>query len=88
MQTPLKCQTQFRIQEEVGVLQLQWILHQNHQKTIDLKYDNTGSTIEELEVTKEMLPYYPLYTDESDYSSLARGSVLDHKIKEQTDADS
>ena len=56
-------------------------------KTIDLKFDATGSTIEELELTKEMLPYYPLYTDESDYSSLARGSVLDHKIKEQTDAE-
>ncbi len=50
-------------------------------KELKIKYDNTGSTIEELEVTKEMLPYYPLYTDESDYSSLARGSVLDHKIK-------
>ena len=56
-------------------------------KTIDLKFDATGSTIEEIELTKEMLPYYPLYTDESDYSSLARGSVLDHKIKEQTDAE-
>lgn len=56
-------------------------------KTIDLKYDATGSTIEEIELTKEMLPYYPLYTDESDYSSLARGSTLDHKIKEQTDKD-
>ena len=28
-----------------------------------------------------MLPYYPLYTDDSDYSAYARGSVLDHKIK-------
>ena len=56
-------------------------------KTIDLKFDATGSTIEELELTKEMLPYYPLYTDESDYSSLSRGSVLDHKIKELTDAE-
>ena len=56
-------------------------------ETIDLKYDNTGSTIKELELTEEMLPYYPLYVDESDYSSLARGSVLDHKIKEQTDAE-
>ena len=34
-----------------------------------------------------MLPYYPLYVDESDYSSLARGSVLDHKIAKQTDAE-
>ena len=34
-----------------------------------------------------MLPYYPLYVDESDYSTLARGSVLDHKIAKQTDAE-
>ena len=27
-----------------------------------------------------MLPYYPLYTDESDLSSIARGGVLDHAI--------
>jgi len=56
-------------------------------ETIDVKYDNTGSTIKELELTKEMLPYYPLYVDESDYSTLARGSVLDHKIAKQTDAE-
>ena len=56
-------------------------------ETIDLKYDNTGSTIKELELTEEMLPYYPLYVDESDYSSLARGSVLDHAIAKQTDAE-
>ena len=56
-------------------------------KTIDIKFDSTGSTIEELTLTKDMLPYYPLYTDESDYSSLARGSTLDHKIAKQTDAE-
>jgi len=50
-------------------------------KELKINYDNTGSTIEELELTEDMLPYYPLYTDESDYSSLARGSVLDHTIK-------
>ena len=56
-------------------------------KELKINYDNTGSTIEELELTKDMLPYYPLYTDDSDYSSLARGSVLDHKIAKQTDAE-
>ena len=50
-------------------------------KELKINYDNTGSTIEELELTKDMLPYYPLYTDDSDYSAYARGSVLDHKIK-------
>ena len=50
-------------------------------KELKINYDNTGSTIEELELTKDMLTYYPLYTDDSDYSAYARGSVLDHKIK-------
>jgi len=50
-------------------------------KELTINYDNTGSTIEELEVTEDMLPYYPLYTDESDLSSIARGGVLDHAIK-------
>ena len=50
-------------------------------KELKINYDNTGSTIEELELTEDMLPYYPLYTDDSDYSAYARGSVLDHKIK-------
>ena len=56
-------------------------------KELKINYDNTGSTVEELEVTKDMLPYYPLYTDDSDYSVYARGSVLDHKIKELKDKD-
>ena len=49
-------------------------------KELKINYDNTGSTIEELEVTEDMLPYYPLYTEESDLSSIARGGVLDHAI--------
>ena len=28
-------------------------------KELKINYDNTGSTIEELELTKDMLPYYP-----------------------------
>ena len=52
-------------------------------KSITVNYDATGSTIEELTLTKEMLPYYPLYTDDSDYSTLARGSVLDHKVSDK-----
>jgi hypothetical protein len=50
-------------------------------KELKINYDNTGSTIEELEVTEDMLPYYPLYTEESDLSSIARGGILDHAIK-------
>jgi hypothetical protein len=51
-------------------------------KELKINYDASGSTIEELEVTEDMLPYYPLYTDSSDVSSLARGdSVLDKKIE-------
>lgn len=50
-------------------------------KKLKINYDNTGSTIEELTVTEDMLPYYPLYTDESDLSSIARGGILDHAIK-------
>ena len=49
-------------------------------KELKINYDNTGSTIEELEVTADMLPYYPLYTEESDLSSIARGGILDHAI--------
>lgn len=54
-------------------------------KTLDIKYDATGSKIEEQEITEDMLPFYPLYTDESDVSSLARGSVLDHKLSENVE---
>lgn len=51
-------------------------------ETIDIKYDATGSTITEYEVKEEDLPWYPLYTDESDLSSFARGSILDKNINE------
>ena len=51
-------------------------------KEITINYDATGSTITEGEITEDLLPYYPLYTGESDVSSLARGdSVLDKKIE-------
>lgn len=50
-------------------------------KELVINYDATGSTITELELTADMLPYYPLYVDESDLSSIARGGVLDHAIK-------
>jgi hypothetical protein len=50
-------------------------------KELKINYDNTGSTISEIEVTEDMLPYYPLYTEESDLSSIARGGILDHAIK-------
>ena len=39
----------------------------------EIKYDGTGSTIKNPTITEDMLPYYPLYTDESDLSSFARG---------------
>lgn len=51
-------------------------------ETIDVKYDATGSTITEYEVKEEDLPWYPLYTDDSDLSSLARGGTLDKNINE------
>jgi len=51
-------------------------------KEITINYDATGSTITEVEATEDMLPWYPLYTEESDVSSIARGdSVLDKKIE-------
>lgn len=52
--------------------------------SLDIKYDSTGSTITEYEVKEEDLPWYPLYTNDSDLSSLARGATLDHAIKEPT----
>ena len=51
-------------------------------ETIDVKYDATGSTITEYEVKEEDLPWYPLYTDDSDLSSFARGGTLDKNINE------
>ena len=51
-------------------------------KEITINYDATGSTITEGEITEDMLPYYPLYTGESDVSSIARGdSTVDKKIE-------
>ena len=51
-------------------------------KEITINYDATGSTITEGEITEDMLPYYPLYTGESDVSSIARGdSTIDKKIE-------
>ena len=51
-------------------------------KEITINYDATGSTITEVEATEDMLPWYPLYLEESDVSSIARGdSVLDKKIE-------
>ena len=51
-------------------------------KEILINYDATGSTITEIEATEDMLPWYPLYLEESDVSSIARGdSVLDKKIE-------
>lgn len=51
-------------------------------ENIDVKYDATGSTITEYEVKEEDLPWYPLYTNDSDLSSLARGGTLDKNINE------
>ena len=53
-------------------------------ESVDIKYDSSGSTIVEYEVKTEDLPWYPLYVDDSDLSALARGSVLDHAIKDPT----
>lgn len=51
-------------------------------KKILINYDATGSTITEIEATEDMLPWYPLYLEESDVSSIARGdSILDKKIE-------
>ena len=51
-------------------------------ETIDVKYDATGSTITEYEVKEEDLPWYPLYTNDSDLSNFARGGTLDKNINE------
>lgn len=53
-------------------------------ETLEILYDDpeTGSTITEYEITEEDLPWYPLYTDDSDLSSLARGETIDKNINE------
>ena len=53
-------------------------------KEIKVNYDGTGSTIEERELTKEDLPWYPLYTDKSDYSPHARGTFTDEEKKKKS----
>jgi hypothetical protein len=42
-------------------------------ESLEIKYDATGSTITNPTLTEEDLPYYPLYTNESDLSKYARG---------------
>ncbi len=51
----------------------------------EIKYDGTGSTIKNPTITEDMLPYYPLYTDESDLSSFARGEG-DYTSRDTSDA--
>tara|TARA_Y100000996_G_scaffold188290_1_gene147125 strand:+ start:1069 stop:2379 length:1311 start_codon:yes stop_codon:yes gene_type:complete len=42
-------------------------------KTLSLKYDGTGSTITEVELTKDDLPYYPRYYEASDLNDNTTG---------------
>ena len=44
-----------------------------HVKSLTLNYDGTGSTIEEVELTEEDLPYYPKYYDASDLNDNTTG---------------
>ena len=44
-------------------------------ESLEIKYDATGSTITNPTLTVDDLPYYPLYTDESDLSTYARGTA-------------
>ncbi len=44
-----------------------------HVKSLTLNYDGTGSTIEEVELTKDDLPYYPRYYDASDLNDNTTG---------------
>ena len=44
-----------------------------HVKSLTLNYDGTGSTIEEVELTKDDLPYYPKYYDASDLNDNTTG---------------
>lgn len=48
--------------------------------SVEISYDGTGSKISEITVTENMLPWYPLYTNDSDISNLARGDVLSKSI--------
>lgn len=56
-------------------------------KEIKVMYDATGSTITETELTEDDLPFYPLYTDQSDLSTFARGvskegTLFEHKLSD------
>ena len=56
-------------------------------KEITVMYDATGSKITETELTESDLPFYPLYTDQSDLSTFARGTLktgtlYDHKLSD------
>ena len=44
-----------------------------HVKSLTLNYDGTGSTIEEVELTEDDLPYYPKYYDASDLNDNTTG---------------
>lgn len=60
-----------------------------HVKSLTLNYDGTGSTIEEVELTEEDLPYYPKYYDASDLNDNTTGiATYTHrsftKLKEST----
>jgi len=52
-------------------------------KELTLTYDATGSTITEETLSETMLPWYPLYTDDSDVSTIARGTALDRKVSDK-----
>ena len=56
-------------------------------KEVTVMYDATGSTITETTLTESDLPFYPLYTDQSDLSSFARGTskegtLYEHKLSD------
>ena len=53
-------------------------------KEITVNYDGTGSTITERTLTKEDLPWYPLYTDTSDYSPYTRGVFTEAELKKKS----
>jgi len=51
----------------------------------EINYDGTGSKITNPTITADDLPYYPLYTDDSDLSSFARGEG-DYAGRDTSDA--
>ena len=54
-------------------------------KSREINYDGTGSKIINPTITADDLPYYPLYTDDSDLSSFARGEG-DYAGRDTSDA--